>query len=120
MSQIITDSLQLAAEKGFTSIALPAMGTGNLRFPRDVVADTMFKTVMDFSKANPGTSVKDVRFVLYDRDHPTIDVSPCWKTFLPTTYAVRGKVMFSQVSLILFRGRGGREKGVGYILYSRG
>ena len=81
MSQIVTDSLLLAAQSGFTSVALPALGTGNLHFPRDVVADTMFKTVMDFSKANPGTSVKDVRFVLYDKDQPTIDVSPNWKTF---------------------------------------
>ena len=75
MTQIITDALQEAAQKGFTSAALPAMGTGNLKFPRNVVADTMFKTVMDFSKANPGTSLKDVRFVLYEKDQPTVDVS---------------------------------------------
>ena len=28
--------------------------------------------------------------------------------YLPTTYVVRGKVMFSQVSVILFKGRAGR------------
>ena len=101
MSQIITNSLQLAAQKGFTSIALPAMGTGNLRFPRDVVADTMFKTMMDFSRANPGTSVKDVRFVLYDKDQPTIDVSPNWKIFLKQQVHIRMTVLMFKV-LILF------------------
>ena len=74
MTQITTDALQLAGQKNFTSAAFPAMGTGNLKFPRNIVADTMFKTVMDFSKANPGTSVRDVRFVLYERDQPTVDV----------------------------------------------
>ena len=73
--KIVTDSLQLASMKGFKSIALPAMGTGNLGFPRDVVAETMFNSVIEFSKKNPGTSVKDVRFVLYDKDQPTIKVS---------------------------------------------
>ena len=29
-----------------------------------------------------------------------------WCTFLPTTYVAQGKVMFSWVSIILFRGRG--------------
>ena len=74
MRQVIVDSLQLASQRGFTSVALPAMGTGNLQFPRDVVADTMFNTVMEFSKTNPRTTVKDVRFVLYIGDQSTIDV----------------------------------------------
>ena len=74
MRQVIADSLQLASQRGFTSVALPAMGTGNLQFPRDVVADTMFNTVMEFSKTNPRTTVKDVRFVLYIGDQSTIDV----------------------------------------------
>ena len=74
MRQVIVDSLQLASQKGFTSVALPAMGTGNLQFPRDIVADTMFNTVTEFSKINPRTTVRDVRFVLYIGDQSTIDV----------------------------------------------
>ena len=68
------DALNHANRNGFKSIALPAMGTGNLGFPRDVVAEMMFNSVIEFSKKNPGTSVKDVRLVLYDKDQPTIDV----------------------------------------------
>ena len=75
LNKIVRDSLQLTSTKGLTSIALPAMGTGGLRFPRHVVAETMLNSVIEFSKNNPGTSVKDVRFVLYDKDQPTIDVS---------------------------------------------
>ena len=69
------DALNHADQSGFTSIALPAMGTGGLQFPRDVVAQTMFNSVIEFSKKNPGTSVKDVRFVLYSGDQPAIGVS---------------------------------------------
>ena len=72
---VITDALNTASSNEYTSIALPAMGTGNLHFPRDVVAETMFNSVIEFSKTNPETSVKDVRFVLYDKDQPTIDVN---------------------------------------------
>ena len=77
MEGVISNSLDMVAKKGFKSIALPAMGTGNLCFPRNVVADTMFKVVMDFSKANSGSSLKEVVFVLYTGDQQTIDVSPC-------------------------------------------
>ena len=50
------------------------MGTGNLHFPRDIVTESIFSTVIEFSKANPNTSLKDVRFILYDKDLPTVEV----------------------------------------------
>ena len=68
-------SLNYGTQRGYQSIALPAMGTGNLQFPRDVVANTMFDTAIEFSRANPNTTMKDVRFVLFNKDQPTIDVS---------------------------------------------
>ena len=68
------ESLQFASNRRFTSIGFPAMGTGNLHFPRDIVAESMFSTVIEFSKANPNTSLKDVRFILYDKDLPTVEV----------------------------------------------
>ena len=67
-------SLDYGSQSGYQSIAFPAMGTGNLQFPRDVVANTMFDTVIEFSRGNPNTVLKDVRFVLFNKDQPTIDV----------------------------------------------
>ena len=75
MHKVVRDALSYASKMGFKSIALPAMGTGNLHFPRDVAAEIMFNSVIEFSRANPTTSVKDVRFVLYDQNQSTIDVS---------------------------------------------
>ena len=75
MRKVVKEALGYASQKGFKSIALPAMGTGNLHFPRDVVAEIMFNSVIEFSESNPATSVDEVRFVLYDKDLFTIDVS---------------------------------------------
>lgn len=55
-----------------TSIAFPAIGTGILRFPRAEVAEIYFDEVMSFNQSNPTTSLKEVKFVLYDQDYPTV------------------------------------------------
>jgi poly [ADP-ribose] polymerase 10/14/15 len=57
-----------------SSVAFPAMGTGNLGYPRDTVAMEMFEAVNDFGSNNPSTSIRDVRFALYEKDTETIKV----------------------------------------------
>ncbi len=54
------------------SIAFAAIGTGILRFPRDKVADVYFDEVLTYNEKNPKTKLKDVRFVLYEKDTDTI------------------------------------------------
>lgn len=54
------------------SIAFASIGTGTLQFPQDQVADIYFDEVMSFSQKNPTTSVRDVRFVLHEKDTQTI------------------------------------------------
>ena len=55
-----------------TSIAFAAIGTGVLQFPRDQVADLYFDEVVSYDQKNPKTSLRDVRFVLFHKDAPTI------------------------------------------------
>jgi len=57
---------------GMVSIAFPAIGTGTLQFPRAEVAEIYFDEVISFNQKNPATSLKEVSFVLYDQDHPTV------------------------------------------------
>ena len=57
------------------SIAIPAVGTGNLKVPPEIVAHLMYDEVEMFSKNFPATSLKDIRFVIYDKDHVTLSVS---------------------------------------------
>ena len=54
------------------SIAFPAIGTGTLNFPRAEVAEIYFDEIISFNQKNLTTSLKEVRFVLYDQDHPTV------------------------------------------------
>ncbi|XP_061194415.1 protein mono-ADP-ribosyltransferase PARP14-like isoform X2 [Saccostrea echinata] len=61
-----------AQKQNMSSIAFPAMGTGNLCYPKDVVAAEMCNSVVNFSKDNPKSCVKAVEFVIYEKDFPTI------------------------------------------------
>ena len=71
---LITKLLDKANQCGMTSIAIPAIGTGNLGYPRDVTARVMYEAAIQFSKTNPGGSVNDIRFWVYDKDLPTVQV----------------------------------------------
>jgi poly [ADP-ribose] polymerase 10/14/15 len=55
-----------------TSIAIPAIGTGNLKIPHALVARMMYEEAKEFSSKNSNTALKDIRFVIYDKDLPTI------------------------------------------------
>ena len=55
-----------------TSIAFAAIGTGVLQFPRDQVAELYFNEVISYDQKNPKTSLRDVKFVLFHKDAPTI------------------------------------------------
>ena len=61
-----------AQKLNLLSISIPAIGTGNLQFPRDRVATISFDEVLTFSKNNPGSSVKEVHLVVYDKDLPSV------------------------------------------------
>ena len=54
------------------SIAFSSIGTGTLQFPCDVVAKVFFDRVISFSKKHPNTTLKDIRFVPFDQDIPTV------------------------------------------------
>lgn len=66
--------LEESQKQNLSSIAFPAMGTGNLGYPRDMVAEEMCNSVINFSKGNPKTSLKQVLFVVYEKDTQTIQV----------------------------------------------
>ena len=83
-----------------TSIAFAAIGTGTLRFPRDQVAEIYFDEVLAYSQKNPSTKVKDVRFVLYDKDTLTVQAfnEELQKRFKSTIHTSSpGTITFSPV-----------------------
>ncbi|XP_071169430.1 protein mono-ADP-ribosyltransferase PARP14-like [Mytilus edulis] len=72
METFMKTCLQTADDNGFVSVAFPALGTGNLGYPKNQVAKNMFSCVDRFSSNHPTSSVCDVRFVVYEKDYPTI------------------------------------------------
>ncbi len=58
------NSLLRAEEKGFKTIAFPAVGTGIAGFPMEECAEIMIKEVVDHIKLR--TSLEKIYFVLYD------------------------------------------------------
>ncbi|NWH85565.1 PAR14 polymerase, partial [Aegithalos caudatus] len=72
LGDIITKCLEIAEELSLKSITFPAIGTGNLEFPRSVVAKLLFDKVFEFSSKNRVNSLEEVRFLLHTKDTANI------------------------------------------------
>ncbi|XP_035674108.1 protein mono-ADP-ribosyltransferase PARP14-like isoform X1 [Branchiostoma floridae] len=72
LKTILWRCLEEAEKSKMESIAFPAIGTGSLDFPRDLVAKVMFAEVLEFGKENLDSGVKDIRFVVYSMDQATV------------------------------------------------
>ncbi|MBI3951757.1 MAG: macro domain-containing protein [Acidobacteria bacterium] len=59
-------SLELAHQQGFQSIALPAISAGIFGFPVDRGAQILLTTAREFAQQFPSSSLRDIRFVLFD------------------------------------------------------
>ncbi|NWS38481.1 PAR14 polymerase, partial [Probosciger aterrimus] len=68
LGDIVTKCLEIAEELSLKSITFPAIGTGNLGFPRSVVAKLLFDKVFEFSSKNGVNSLEEVHFLLHPKD----------------------------------------------------
>uniref|UniRef100_A0A8C3JQ27 Poly [ADP-ribose] polymerase n=1 Tax=Calidris pygmaea TaxID=425635 RepID=A0A8C3JQ27_9CHAR len=69
---VITKCLQTAEDLSLKSITFPAIGTGNLGFPKTVVAKLLFDKVLEFSSKNKVNSLEEVHFLLHPKDTANI------------------------------------------------
>ncbi|KAL4232400.1 hypothetical protein ACF0H5_009968 [Mactra antiquata] len=74
LRKIMKDALELASKHNKRSIMFTAMGTGQLHYPTETVAMVMYDCVVQFDAEHPSTSLKEVKFILYQKDFPTIKV----------------------------------------------
>ncbi|NXI95017.1 PAR14 polymerase, partial [Psophia crepitans] len=72
LGDIITKCLEIAEELSLKSITFPAIGTGNLKFPRPVVAKLLFDKVFEFSSKKRVNSLEEVHFLLHPKDTANI------------------------------------------------
>ncbi|KAK7109795.1 protein mono-ADP-ribosyltransferase PARP14-like isoform X1 [Littorina saxatilis] len=68
LHQTVINCLTKCNQSGFKSIAIPALGTGNLSYPRNEVAQTMIEAVMQFQQISPFSGLRDVRLIVYHKD----------------------------------------------------
>jgi putative ATPase len=66
----VLNSMKLAHEKSFQNIALPAISSGIFGFPKDRCARILLETAREFCEQHPDSSVREIRFVLFDQ--PTL------------------------------------------------
>jgi poly [ADP-ribose] polymerase 10/14/15 len=90
LRQIVKKCLDQVEKDKLTSIAIPAIGTGNLHFPRPDVAKIFFEEVTKYFNANPQSGINDVRLVAYGKDKDTVDAFlGLLRSFLVTNKVVR-------------------------------
>ncbi|XP_072469894.1 protein mono-ADP-ribosyltransferase PARP14-like [Notamacropus eugenii] len=68
MEDIITKCLEAAVALSVTSITFPAIGTGNLKFPKNIFAKLILSQVFKFSRSRPLKTLKEVFFLLHPSD----------------------------------------------------
>lgn len=66
LASAVRSSLQHADELGIASIAFPAISSGIYGFPKDRCARVMMKAIEGYFAEHPGSSIREVRLVLFD------------------------------------------------------
>lgn len=72
---MIKDCLSEAEKHRLASLSFPAIGTGNMGFPKGLVSKLLLQEVKDFSQRRNSTHLKEVAIVVHPSDTQTVDVS---------------------------------------------
>ncbi|XP_077305873.1 protein mono-ADP-ribosyltransferase PARP14-like [Lithobates pipiens] len=72
LRKILSDCLSTAESKQYRSITIPAIGTGMLGFPKNIVATSMYEEILEFSSKKQPQYLKQVDFMLHPSDQETI------------------------------------------------
>jgi O-acetyl-ADP-ribose deacetylase (regulator of RNase III) len=62
----VLGALGAAAERGFTSVAIPAISSGIFGFPKERGARVIFQAVEDFAAAHPDAPPREIRVTILD------------------------------------------------------
>lgn len=77
LSDAVANSLALAEEQGFASIALPAISSGIFGFPKDRCAHILVGEAARFCEEHPSSRLRDIRFTLIDDATVAIFLAEC-------------------------------------------
>lgn len=88
MRTFIRLCLEQATESGHTSIAFPAIGSGNLEYPVELVAAEMYSSIEKFEQESRESTIRDVHFVVYHANKRAEKVSFLEYIFFMTTILI--------------------------------
>uniref|UniRef100_A0A8C6YAD2 Poly [ADP-ribose] polymerase n=1 Tax=Naja naja TaxID=35670 RepID=A0A8C6YAD2_NAJNA len=97
LGSIIEECLKVTEQLSLSSITFPAIGTGNLGYPKQYVAKLFFDEVFKFSQAENPKSLKEVHFVLHSSDATTTQVF----FFILQEYRINGFVCLNLLFYLL-------------------
>ncbi|XP_068707153.1 uncharacterized protein [Montipora foliosa] len=72
LRNIVQRCLQKGEELRMNSIAFPVIGTWKLNFPRNEASRIMLEEIFSFCQTNASSTLKDIRFVVYQQDQALI------------------------------------------------
>ncbi|KAI4878324.1 hypothetical protein NFI96_031569 [Prochilodus magdalenae] len=72
LKKIFRNCLIEAEQQNMFSISFPAIGTGNLGFPKDVVSSTLLREIHDFSSRDRPWCLKEVTVIVQPSDKETV------------------------------------------------
>ncbi|XP_018592984.2 protein mono-ADP-ribosyltransferase PARP14-like [Scleropages formosus] len=72
LREIVQKCFKLAEKQEAQSISFPAIGTGNLDFPKDLVAKMMLEETLKYSKSCP-IHLQEVFFIVHPSDTETVE-----------------------------------------------
>lgn len=68
MKIAVKSALELVSQQQMKSILFSTLGCGVLKYPAKMVAHEMMQVASDFGNANPKSTLKEVKFVVYHLD----------------------------------------------------
>lgn len=68
LQRFVKNCISLADDRKFKTLAFPAIGTGHLQIPPDVVGSCIKRMVEEYSMSHPNTSVEEIIFFIYKMD----------------------------------------------------
>uniref|UniRef100_G1KJA8 Poly [ADP-ribose] polymerase n=1 Tax=Anolis carolinensis TaxID=28377 RepID=G1KJA8_ANOCA len=110
LRNIVAECLKTTEKQSLGSIAIPAIGTGNLGYPKKLVAKLMFDEVSKFSQKGNPKWLQEVHFVLHPSDTGTIKV--IFHLFLLKAFFFLPWISVSPFSFTAFVGKVSSESGV--------
>ncbi|TSM60565.1 Poly [ADP-ribose] polymerase 14 [Bagarius yarrelli] len=100
LESIVDRCLDLAEQHKQGSIVFPAIGTGNLGFPKNLVLHIMLDSILKFSKNRASHHVQEVMIAVHPGNHSTIQVftDEFNKKFQALSSLASGSSPFSKVT----------------------